>query len=86
MSIGQSGEVDPGRPEHGHGRTTQTLPVPARRGLDHRRVPSDELTGMVRELSALGEVTASSVNRQDVTEQTVDLEARSRPRRHPSIG
>ena len=40
------------------------------------RVPADELTGVVDELSALGEVTASSVNRQDVTEQTVDLRAR----------
>lgn len=40
------------------------------------RVPADELTAMIDELGEVGEVTASSVNRQDVTEQTVDLEAR----------
>lgn len=40
------------------------------------RVPADQLTGLVEELSDVGEVTATSVNRQDVTEQTVDLEAR----------
>jgi hypothetical protein len=40
------------------------------------RVPSDQLTGLVDELAEVGDVTASSVNRQDVTEQTVDLAAR----------
>ncbi|WP_019179189.1 DUF4349 domain-containing protein [Microbacterium yannicii] len=40
------------------------------------RVPADQLSGLVEELSDVGEVTASSVNRQDVTEQTVDLAAR----------
>jgi hypothetical protein len=40
------------------------------------RVPSDELAGLIDELSDVGQVTASSIDRQDVTEQTVDLEAR----------
>lgn len=40
------------------------------------RVPSDELPALIQELSDVGEVTSSSINRQDVTEQTVDLEAR----------
>ncbi|WP_404433380.1 DUF4349 domain-containing protein [Microbacterium lacus] len=40
------------------------------------RVPSDELNSIMEELSDLGEVTTSSINRQDVTEQTVDLRAR----------
>ncbi|MET0672597.1 MAG: DUF4349 domain-containing protein, partial [Microbacterium pygmaeum] len=40
------------------------------------RVPADQLPALVEELSGFGEVTASSVNRQDVTEQTVDLRAR----------
>ncbi|MCP2636643.1 DUF4349 domain-containing protein [Microbacterium sp. HD4P20] len=40
------------------------------------RVPADQLTTVVDELAEIGDVTASSVNRQDVTEQTVDLAAR----------
>ena len=39
-------------------------------------MPSDQLDSVVSELSDLGEVTASSINRQDVTEQTIDLRAR----------
>ncbi|MDE0546862.1 DUF4349 domain-containing protein [Microbacterium sp. C7(2022)] len=40
------------------------------------RVPADELDGMVRELSAIGDVTSTSVDRTDVTDQAVDLRAR----------
>lgn len=40
------------------------------------RVPSDQLTAVMGELSELGEVTQTSVNRTDVTEQAVDLRAR----------
>lgn len=40
------------------------------------RVPSDELTDLIEKLSDVGEVTASSINRQDVTEQAIDLRAR----------
>ncbi|GAA3627227.1 hypothetical protein GCM10022200_07040 [Microbacterium awajiense] len=40
------------------------------------RVPSDQLTAVMGELSELGEVTQTSINRADVTEQAVDLRAR----------
>ncbi|QKJ19240.1 DUF4349 domain-containing protein [Microbacterium hominis] len=40
------------------------------------RVPSDSLPEMIEGLDEFGEVTASSISRQDVTEQTVDLRAR----------
>ncbi len=40
------------------------------------RVPADGLQSLVDQLSGLGEVTASSINRQDVTEVTLDLQAR----------
>ncbi|MFG6278298.1 DUF4349 domain-containing protein [Microbacterium sp. 5K110] len=40
------------------------------------RVPADALASVMDGLSAVGDVTATSVNRSDVTEQTVDLRAR----------
>ncbi|GAA1848271.1 DUF4349 domain-containing protein [Microbacterium koreense] len=40
------------------------------------RVPAADLEDMLRELPAIGEVTTSSIDRTDVTAQTVDLEAR----------
>ncbi len=40
------------------------------------RVPSDELSAVIDELDDVGEVTASSISRQDVTDQTIDLQAR----------
>lgn len=40
------------------------------------RVPADKLTSVMDGLSAIGTVTASSVNRSDVTDQAVDLRAR----------
>ncbi|WES65182.1 DUF4349 domain-containing protein [Microbacter sp. GSS18] len=40
------------------------------------RVPSDELSAVIDELGDVGEVTASSISRQDVTDQTIDLQAR----------
>jgi hypothetical protein len=78
MSIGQSGEVYyPVDPDTGvMYDDTRPYPYPPSNAWITVRVPSNELSGMVRELSALGEVTASTVNRQDVTEQVVDLEAR----------
>ena len=75
MSIGQSGQVYPVDPSSGVVYDSSYPYTPDGAWITVR-VPADELTGMVRELSALGEVTASSVNRQDVTEQTVDLRAR----------
>lgn len=40
------------------------------------RVPADELTGTIDELTGYGTVVSSSISRQDVTEQAVDLRAR----------
>ncbi len=40
------------------------------------RVPADQLDDAIAELSELGDVQASSINRYDVTEQAVDLRAR----------
>lgn len=40
------------------------------------RVPAEALASVMDGLTAVGDVTATSVNRSDVTEQTVDLRAR----------
>lgn len=73
MSIGQSGQVYPVDP----GIAYDTYPYPSPDGAWVTvRVPADQLTSVVDELSDLGEVTASTVNRQDVTDQTIDLQAR----------
>lgn len=56
--------VDPSMPYDGGGNWVSV------------RVPSDELTGTIEGLSDLGDVKASSITRQDVTEQTIDLRAR----------
>ncbi|MGZ0710616.1 DUF4349 domain-containing protein (plasmid) [Coraliomargarita sp. W4R53] len=77
MSIGRSGGVYPIE-EYGDGVAQDTMPYPYTPdgAWITVRLPSDELDAMVRELSTLGEVTSSSINRQDVTDQTVDLTAR----------
>ncbi|MGX1701619.1 DUF4349 domain-containing protein [Microbacterium sp. NPDC055357] len=51
-------------------------PVPVDGAWVTVRVPAGELTALVDELAEFGDVTASSVQRQDVTEQSVDLSAR----------
>lgn len=77
MSVGSSGQVVPMAPTDG-GIVTDTMPYPS--APDGAwitvRVPSDELSALVEQLSSVGEVTSSTINRQDVTEQTVDLRAR----------
>ncbi|MEU1970683.1 DUF4349 domain-containing protein [Microbacterium sp. NPDC019599] len=76
MSIGQSGQVYPIEPGVVYD-STYPYPYPSPDGAwISVRVPADELSAVVDELSGLGEVTASSINRQDVTEQTIDLQAR----------
>jgi hypothetical protein len=66
-----------GRSGDGHGlRQHDAVPLPSGRRLDHRARSADGLQSLVDQLSGLGEVTASSVNRQDVTAVTLDLEAR----------
>ncbi|WP_243075073.1 DUF4349 domain-containing protein [Microbacterium sp. SS28] len=77
MSIGQSGQVYPVDPNGVVYDSTYPYPYPSPDGAWITvRVPADELSTMVDELSGLGEVTASTVSRQDVTEQTIDLQAR----------
>lgn len=78
MSIGTNGEavpVDPGTGIAYDDVPTYPYPYPGGAWITVR-VPSGELPALVDELSDVGEVTASTVNRQDVTEQTVDLRAR----------
>ncbi|RKT36676.1 uncharacterized protein DUF4349 [Microbacterium sp. AG1240] len=51
-------------------------PYPVDGGWISVRVPSDQLTDAVEALDARGEVTSSSIARQDVTDQAIDLRAR----------
>ncbi|GAA1964793.1 DUF4349 domain-containing protein [Microbacterium deminutum] len=77
MSIGQTGGAIPVEPNTGATKGIATpYPYPDAGGWITVRVPSDQLTAAMSELSSVGEVTASSIDRQDVTEQTVDLRAR----------
>lgn len=77
QSVGRSGAplpVDPGigGPDIGY-------PAPyvsGESGWITVRVPADELSVFVSDLSGIGEVTQSSIDRQDVTDQTIDLRAR----------
>jgi Domain of unknown function (DUF4349) len=79
MSIGQSGQGTPIDPMS-NGVVTDSMtypyPYPPSGAWVTVRVPADQLPALMEELSAVGEVTASAINRQDVTEQTVDLRAR----------
>ena len=75
MSIGQSGQVVPVDPSGGIVYDS-TMPYPVDGAWITVRVPADGLQSLVDQLSGLGQVTSSSVNRQDVTEVTLDLEAR----------
>lgn len=77
MSVGASGAPDdPGSGVVSDSTSRYPAPYPSDRAWITVRVPSAELLAMIDELSGIGEVTASAIDRQDVTEQTVDLEAR----------
>ena len=77
MSVGNDGTVYPVAPLEG-GMVDDTMPYPS--PTDGAwvtvRVPADQLSAVVDELAGLGEVTATNISRQDVTAQTVDLQAR----------
>jgi len=77
MSIGSDGIVYPVDAGTG-GIVYDDMPYPRMPGNAWItvRVPAAELSSVIDELSAIGEVTSSNISRQDVTEQTVDLEAR----------
>lgn len=55
--------------------TDPTYPVPAQSSITVR-VPADRLQDVIDQVGALGTVSASSVDRFDVTDQAVDLRAR----------
>ncbi|WP_106814166.1 DUF4349 domain-containing protein [Microbacterium timonense] len=77
MNVGSRGAVQPVTPaEGGVVYDTMPYPVPTDGAWISVRVPADQLSVVMDGLSAIGEVTATNVNRQDVTQQTVDLEAR----------
>lgn len=80
MSVGRDGSVQPLEPMEGgvvyDSSYPYPYPVPTDGAWITVRVPADELASVIGELDDVGEVTASSVDRQDVTEQTVDLQAR----------
>lgn len=76
MSVGSDGRVYPMTPEGGMVYDTYPSPSPTDGAWITVRVPSDELPDMVDELDDVGEVTATNVSRQDVTAQTLDLQAR----------
>ncbi|MFB7891383.1 DUF4349 domain-containing protein [Microbacterium sp. NPDC056044] len=77
MSVGSNGAVYPVRPADG-GIVYDTMPspYPTDGAWITVRVPADQLQSVVDELDDVGEVTATTLSRQDVTEQTVDLQAR----------
>lgn len=70
MNIGEDGVVG------SDGISPEIMPYPVSGAWITVRVPADELTGSIDELAGYGTVVSSSINRQDVTEQAVDLRAR----------
>lgn len=77
MSVGSDGTVYPVSPTDG-GIVYDSVPYPypTDGAWITVRVPADQLQDVVDELDDVGEVTATNLSRQDVTAQTVDLEAR----------
>ncbi len=80
MSIGSNGTVYPVDPLQtdttGVAPDMMPYPSPTDGAWITVRVPADQLTEVVGSLDELGKVTATNVDRQDVTSQTVDLQAR----------
>ncbi|HET8928478.1 MAG TPA: DUF4349 domain-containing protein [Microbacterium sp.] len=70
MNIGEDGVVG------SDGISSEIRPYPVSGAWITVRVPADQLTGAIDELTGYGTVVSSSINRQDVTEQTIDLRAR----------
>ena len=68
LNVGSNGMVMDG--------DAMTMPVAPNGAWVQVRVPADQLTETMDELGAIGEVTASNISRQDVTDQAVDLRAR----------
>lgn len=75
MSIGQTGTVSP-LPAAGDGTQTVEPAVPVSGAWITVRIPAAALDDVVASLAGFGQVEASTVDRQDVTDQAVDLRAR----------
>ena len=79
LSVGRSGQTEPVDPANG-GVVYDSMPSspfhPDGAWITVR-VPADQLAPLMDGLSELGEVTASTVDRQDVTDQAIDLRARA---------
>ena len=76
MNVGSTGGVVPVDPSTGLSQDSIMYPYVLDGAWVTVRVPTAELSAAIDALAQLGEVTASSINRQDVTDQTVDLQAR----------
>ncbi|MEZ3161509.1 DUF4349 domain-containing protein [Microbacterium sp. BWT-B31] len=77
MSVGTSGQVLP--MYDGSGVAYDSIapsPYPAEGAWITVRIPSADLAAFTTGLGDVGEVTSSTINRQDITDQTVDLRAR----------
>lgn len=73
LNVGSNGMIVDGMVMDGN---STVVPASPNGAWVQVRVPADQLTATMDELAALGEVTASNVSRQDVTDQAVDLRAR----------
>lgn len=73
LNLGSNGMIVDGMVMDGN---STVMPASPNGAWVQVRVPADQLTATMDELAGLGEVTASNVSRQDVTDQAVDLRAR----------
>lgn len=73
MTLGESGVI---APMDGVIRESTILPYSPSGAWVTVRVPADQLAPLIDQLPRFGEVAASSINRQDVTDQAIDLRAR----------
>lgn len=76
MTIDRDGAVQPPDSGSGAADAVTPYPYPYPGSSVTVRVPADALPALVSDLSEFGQVTSSAINRQDVTDQTVDLRAR----------
>jgi hypothetical protein len=75
LSVGADGSVIGGA-EDGSEMLRYPGPVPGDGGWVTVRIPADQLDAAIARLPEVGDVTSSTVSRQDVTDQAVDVRAR----------
>ncbi len=76
MRVGKAGVVDPADGSGAEYDMIVPYPTPIDGAWITVRVPADQLASLTGDLSEFGDVTASAIQREDVTEQAVDLRAR----------